>query len=290
MTPDTPQAHRIGRFQFQLPAALKPQGRRQTIYRVVASTQATAPGQAPALWAQQVAAVRAGARPPGVAERVLRSFELEPGVPALLYHGHPDNAGLVTLLAGKAFNDHLLLASRDGEVASAANLEKLVRIVMRGYVPAGRQGFDIGHGTLGSEPGVNEEARLTLVHGSLPEFDIRFDSRTVREPERADPLQDFEQDRQRLAGGVTLSLLRNQPRTAAGLPGREGWVQSVGKASGEVSLRFSWAHPGLPGQATAPAIMIVATARGSDRAALEAAWEMLLGSLQAIPVAAPISK
>lgn len=290
MTPDTPAPHRIGRFQFQLPAALKPQGRHQAIYRVEVGTQASAPGQAGALWASRLATLRAGGKPPGVAERVLRSFELEPGVPALLYHSHPDNPDLVTLLAGKAHNDHLLYASRDGELASAANLEKLVRIVMRAYVPAGRQGFDIGHGTLGSEPGVNEEARLTLAHASWPEFDFRFNSRTVRELERADPLQDFEQDRQRLAAGATLTLLRNQPRTAAGLPGREGWVQSVGKASGEVSLRLSWAFPGRPGQATAPAIMIVATARGSERAALEAAWEMLLGSLQPIPVAAPIKQ
>lgn len=284
MSNDPPREHRIGRFQFTLGSTLLPRGRYQSIYGVEVSTVAAAPGQATLLWAERLAALRSGPKPPGAAERILRGFELLPAVPAVLYHETPDNPGLVTLLAGKPFGDHLLLVARSADVAAAANLEKLVRGVVLGYRPAGQQGFDVGFGTLTSEPGVNEEARLTLTHAALPEFDIRFDSHNVREPERADPLQDFEQDRQRLAGGVALSLLRNQPRRAAGLEGREGWVQFAYK-TGENSLRLSWSYPGVAGQATTPAIMIVATARQQDRPALAAAWDMMLGSMRPIPPA-----
>lgn len=280
---------RIGRFRFVAEAGLALKGRSQGMYRADAGTTAIAPGGAEAWWAARIEALRRGKPPPGAADVVIRQFTLAPGVPAVLHHASADTARLQTVLAMKAFDDHVLHVARQTEVAGVADIEKLVRAVVEAYVPAGREGFDIGHGCLTAGPATNEEAQLRLVHATLPDLVIDVDTRTVRAPQKTDPLQDVDHDRQLFAsGGGSLTVLRNQPRSAAGLAGMEGRLllkDPSSRTGGGSLLRFSWRHPGVPGQALAPAVNLVATARPPDQATLEAAWERLLGSLQTLPLA-----
>ncbi len=288
MNPTDPQEHRIGRFRFLLPRALAVRGRSQGLYRADVGTVDIAPGGADAWWTARLAGLRAGKRPPGVADIVIRPLALGPGVQGVLYHANAETAVLQTVLAMKAFDDHLLFVARQTEAGGVPQIEKLVRGVVDAYVPGGREGFDVGRGCITSVPGVNEESRVALRHAALPDVELDFETHTVREPEKTDPLADIEHDRQRLsAGGGSLTVLRNQPRRAAGLDGMEGRLLVRQKAAAGAAglLRFSWSHPGLAGQALAPAIMIVATARPQDQAALEAAWDLMLGSLQPLPPA-----
>lgn len=291
MTTPDPREHRIGRFRFLLPAAFAVTGRSQSIYRVDASTVALAapgsPANAEAWWTTKLAALRRGRRPTGVADIVIRPLALpSPDLHGVLHYAGPDTDELQTVLVTKAYPDHLVQLSRQTEVDGVPEIEKMVASVIGSYVPGGREGFDIGHGMLTSVPGVNEQARIALRHAGLPGVELDLDTRTVRTPE-GDPMAGVDQDKQRLAAaGQTLVVLRNQRRSVAGLPGSEVRLQirKTGAPS-EGLLRFSWHFPGVAALPTAPAIMAVASAPLREQAALEAAWEAFLESLQLLPLA-----
>jgi len=287
MTPDS-REHRIGRFRFLLPAALVVQGRSQSIYRAEAGTVAIPPGTADAWWAAKLATLRRGKRPAGVADIIIRPLAVPaPEMRGVLHYAGPDTPELQTVLVMKPFADHLVHISRQTEADGVPEIEKMVLGTIASYVPGGREGFDIGHGSLTSVPGVNEQARIAFRHASLPKLELDFDTRTVRAPEKEDPLAGVEQDQQRLAAaGQTLTVLRNQRRSVAGLPGMEGRLLLKAIPPADSLLRYSWSHPGVAALPTAPAIMVVASAPQRDQAALEAAWEQLLGSLQLLPLAA----
>ena len=279
--------HRIGRFQFDLPPGFRESGRSQSIYRTNVSTIPLAPSDASAYWMQRLSEIRAQRAPAGVSEVIVRSFQLLPEVPAVWYHRNSEVANLFTLEAMKPFNNHALLVSRGLEGPDQASVEKLLKILIKAYAPDAQKGFCVGFGTLVSEPGVNEQVQLALIDASRPNLEISLETHTVREPEAVDPLEDIEQDKRRFAAeDGSLKVLRHESRTAAALRGMESWL-SIGTADKRETLRFSWSYPGTPGNAGAPAIMLVATAEVAYRAQLVAAWEEMTKTLRPVPFADP---
>jgi hypothetical protein len=206
-------------------------------------------------------------------------------VQAVWYHSNPDVANQLTIQALKTYSDHVLVVSRGVEAGGEQEIEKLLKIIIDSYVPGAEKGFCVGYGMVTSVPGQNEQAGMSLTDKSLLGFDITFDTHTVREPERTDPLEDIEHDKKAFAAaGHAITVLHNKQRLAADLTGMEGWL-SVRTSDNKAILRFSWSYAGTPGSAGAPAIMIVGTASTKDHVELEAAWDELLKSLRTIPFA-----
>jgi len=87
------------------------------------------------------------------------------------------------------------------------------------------------------------------------------------------------------AGGGTLTELREQQRTAAGLSGKEIWI-SFSEPGEKPSVRFTWHYPGVADTPTQPAIDIVGFGPVDKKPQLEAAWKTILTSLHAVPLAA----
>lgn len=273
-----------GRFEFEAPAALAVAGRSQSIYRVDVASAPLPAGGLEEVRRERLAHVRALRPPAGVADPVRRSFELQPGVGAVWYYANPDDGEQLCLEAIKPSGGHAVVASRGGMAGDEEGVETLVGNVLDAYVPGAARGFCVGAGAVTSEPGVNEQVLVSLEHRSAPEFVVTFRTQTVNEPDTLTHSNLDEERRAVAARGGTLEVLRDGPRRAAGLEGKEVWV-SVAAPGEPPFVRFAWHFPGAGGDSTRPAVTVVASARGANRAELEGAWESLLRSLRAFPPA-----
>ena len=260
-------------------------GRSQSIYRVDVNTVALPAGGLEEVRREQFARIGALRPPAGVANPVRSSFELQPGVSAVWYYASPDDNEQYCLEAIKPSGGHVVVASRGGMAGDEDGVETLVKNVLDAYVPGAARGFCVGEGAVTSELGVNEQVRVALVHRTADEFAITFDTRTVNEPDTY-PFSTLDEEQLAVAAhGGTLKVLRDGPRVAASLEGKETWV-SVAAPGTPPFVRFTWHFPGVGGDSTRPAVTIVGNALEENRAELEEVWELLLGSLRAFPPAA----
>jgi hypothetical protein len=105
---------------------------------------------------------------------VVRTFDLSPGVRGAWYIVNSYAPELRELEAIMPANDQAVLAVRGGEAGKEATVETLVRNVLSAYVRDTVQGFCVGHGAITSEPGLNEETRITFQHRKLHQLSVRF--------------------------------------------------------------------------------------------------------------------
>lgn len=277
MSPASESNQCIGRFRLQVPPPLVVSGRSQRIYQAEVSTAALTGGAtAESLWAERLRAAAARTRSGEIPQR----FDLDAGVQAVWY----DLAGGGRMLeAMKPQAGHVLLVGFKMELPAQERVERATRRVMAGYQPQGTRGFCVGHGTLVTEAGRNEETQLALADPKRRELSIRLSTDTVDSVEAHDALADAEQERRLLVeGGAEVGILRNAKRRAAGLDGVEARLRI--RMRGEAPfVRYSWRFAGLARNAAAPQIVLVGSAPDTEQAALEAAWEALLASLQPMP-------
>jgi hypothetical protein len=211
-----------------------------------------------------------------------RPVELEPDVRGVWYRTNPASPDLLTLEAVRPAPGGYLVVSGEADAGREAPGETLARIIANAFVPETSQGFCVGTGAIRGETSGNEQVRLVLALEGEPALEVRFSTRTVREPDTM-TYSDLDEERQLAAAqGAKLVELRNKRRKAAGLAGREIRI-SVTEATGEGMLRFTWHHPGVGGEATSPAIDIVGSAPLLLKDRLEFAWDVLLSSLEPIP-------
>jgi hypothetical protein len=284
----------IGRFQMALPDAMAVSGRKQAIYRVDVNTVSLPPTGLQALQDEQLLRIGKLRPPPGAKHAVMRSFEIMPGAPAVLYFRDSSTPNLVALEAMRSVGDHVVIASRGADLNSdqrqallkpGANegVARLVELVLSTYSPSTARGFCVGHGAVVTpKPAVNEDATLTLAHGRSSNLNIRFETRTVSEPDTR-TYSNLDEERQASAAqGLRITVLREQDRSVAGLAGREIRV-AVAPAKDLPFVRFTWHFPGVPGRSDQPSINVVGMALQTEQAVLEGSWETILTSLRPVP-------
>ncbi|MDD5298327.1 MAG: T6SS immunity protein Tli4 family protein [Rhodocyclaceae bacterium] len=272
----------IGRFRFSLPPGWRPTGRKQSIYRVDVQVRS---GGAEALWQERLAKVRQLAPPPGATAALIRTFELERGVPAVWYRSSDVFTHIISLEALKPVPEGTLMLAREAVVGKEAAAEQLVKNVVRAYAPDQRQGFCLERGAIVTEPGQNEETRISFDNPSLPGASLSLDTHTVRQPDLADRGAGIrEQAGKTGADGEQVAIRRDSVRKAANLEGREMLLsQSGGKRA--PSVQFLWRYAGSALRADQPEIIFEATGDAGQGRALGEAWEMLFGSLRPVPLA-----
>jgi len=273
----------VGRFRLSMPEALAVEGRSQSIYRVDVGTVPIPSGGLKAVWNDRLAQIRALKPPPEVADVIVRTFPLEPGVPAVWYRRSSESARLLALEAMRAVGYHVLLVSRGAEAGHEPGVETLVKAVMDAYEPSTRNGFCVGFGSVTTEPSHTEHASISFVHRMLPDITLGFESQTVREPNEVHLLDDIEPvARQLAAEGGQLKVLRNDVRFAAGVKGMEEWI-SITERGKQPFVIFAWHFPGVGGSSDQPDVILRGQAPAEHQAELETLWEEMLGSLQPIP-------
>jgi hypothetical protein len=259
-------------------------GRSQSIYRVEVSTEFIPPGGAQVEWANRISRLKGLKPPPGASDVIIRTFELAPGVQAVWYFTDVAFAELRELEARKFVGDQIVLARRGVEAGGETDIERLVRNVINAYVPGDEHGFCIGAGAITSEPGINEQALARFVHRKLPEFEMSFDTHTVREPATQHPLSDIAADQRAFeAAGGSLTILRDTERTVAEIPGREGRISVVSPGENPF-VRFTWHFAGVAQRSDLPEILIDGFAPTEHEATFEAVWEAMLQSVRRVPL------
>ena len=280
---DSEDTQCVGRFRMSVPKALAVEGRSQSIYRVDVRTVPIPSGGLEAVWNDRLTQIRALKAPPEVADVIVRTFALEPEVPAVWYRRSSEFARLLALEAMRAVGYHVLLVSRGAESGHEPGIEALVKIVVDAYEPSTSSGFCVGYGSITSEPSQSEHASISFVHRMLPDITLSFNSQTVREPNETYFLDDIESVERGLAAqGGKLKVLRNEVRSAAGLKGTEEWISVNERGDQPLSL-FSWHFPGVAESSEQPDVVLKGEAPAEHQAELETLWEEMLTSLQPIP-------
>jgi hypothetical protein len=242
--------HCVGRFDFALPAALKPAGREQSIYLMK-------------VWSQAQSGL------PRLAGTELRRFELA-GVgqavwlqPSAMY---PKDLKLVATKPGEG---HMLVIEAAASLGREQNAETTVARVAKGFVANSAQGFCIEHGAFVLAPSKNERALASFKGGGVS---LSVQTETVGTPD----------DGQSTAGDTPgVRTVSKERRMVAGLNGIEEKVEVSEKP--KALLVYTWIFAGEPGSGLRPRIHLKASARQDERAALDAAWASLTGSLQPRP-------
>lgn len=274
-----------GRFSFSLPDGLAVASRSLSIYRVDVSTTPIRPGGFQAFWDARLAKLFPLGLPSANATDGSRIFDLSPGTRAVWYVADPTSPRIRTLEGVKAISDYVVSASRSGEAGKESNVEFLVHTVLDSFVPANDLGFCIGPGAITSEPGSNESVLVSFENRKIQGFKMRFETRTVAEPD-TNTYSDVQEDKDfAKSSGAQLSILRDGSRTVGGLDGKE--ISTSLSPPGDTPLiRSTWHFPGIPHNSFKPTINIVATAPAGQRAELERIWDVLLNSVQPVPPSA----
>ena len=278
------ETHCIGRFQFAAPEAFNVTRRSQTIYRVNVRTDLLPLGGTEAAWQNRLARIRALAPQPAAPDPIVRTFDLQPGMPAIWFIGDADSPQLRNLEAMKPVGNHVVRADALADAGKETLAEGLVRDILNAYHPETSHGFCIGDGSITLEPAQIEKTSLELTHRKLADLKLRLDTETVKEPD-SKTLSNVEEEELAIAArGGHMSILRNQPRIAAGLSGKEIRI-SVVVPGAHPFVRFSWHFPGAPINGVKPQIDIVGSAPTEQQAELVITWEAVLQSLRPIPLA-----
>ena len=272
----------VGRFQFHLDGELVVTSRRQRIYNVDVSTVPMPAKGAAVGWEQHLEEIKSPlSGPPPV---IHRTFNLEPGVPAVWYSIDSTASSTVTLEAAKSRGDHLFRIVRLAAAGKEAIAETLVRNIMNAYVPqATSYGFCVGFGSIVMEPAQVESTAITLADREGNGVEARVETEEVAQPDSSAYSDLSEEKDFAESTGSTLTVLAERDRTVAGMAGKEFRI-SVAPPGEPTLLRFTWHFEGVAADATKPKIDIMGAANAPQRARLEAAWETLLGSLHPLPV------
>jgi hypothetical protein len=272
----------IGRFQFVLPEAMVVTSRSQSIYDVDVATVPLPTGGIKALWDSRLARILSLPPPKGVAQVLVRTFDVEPGVQGAWYFGNPDAPTLRDLEAAKVVGDHAVLITTGCEAGKESLIERLVKNVIAAYVPQTRQGFCVGYGSVTSEPSIDERTRMGLANREMKDLKIRFETQTVQESD-TQTYSDLDEEREVVAGQRgNISVLRDDSRSADGLGGKEIGISVT--IPGEPSfVRLTWHFPGVPGDSSQPMINIVGMAPSNQQVELQTVWDSLLQSLHRLP-------
>ena len=261
-----------GRFTF-VADAVNVVDRSQSINRTNVITRAVPDGGIDRYWAERLAKTGSAQRP----------VELQAGVKGVWSARSAVFPKILTLETVSAVRDGLLIVDREADAGKESVAEALVRDIINAFVPSTERGFCVGRGAITLEPSQNEQVRLVLTKSETPDLEIRFQTRTVPEPDMT-TYSDLDEEKSLIASkGGTLNVVRDSDRTVAAMNGREIWI-AVDVPNEPPLVRFTWHYPGSAASAIRPAIDIVGTTSRERAGQLESLWESILGSLRSIPV------
>lgn len=269
----------VGRFQFSVPETMQRDGSGYySMYRTYMRVQPIPSGGFQNMVDQKIKDLRAKGYP------VKATPMTEPiaGMRSIWSQENPVFPNIMTLEAMAELKGQVFVAGREADAGKEPIAEKLVGDLFHSYEPGAISGFSLGEGAILLEPSGNEQTRLVFKHRTHSDIELRFQTRTVSEPDTKS-YADLVEERQ-IAHKV--KRLRKGSRVAAGLKGRELWL-SAHFPSEQSGLRFSWVYSGVAYNAAQPCITLVASAELKHRAELEAVWKAVLGSLDSIPLAPP---
>ena len=276
--------HCAGRFSFLAPEEMRETGRSQSIYRTNVSTVGVEPDGAQAYWHERLAQIRAIEPPAGSESVILRTFELQPGVSAVWYVKNRAFPDILALESMMPLGLYVLAVDREAEQGKESLAETLVKDIVDSYAPSIHSGFCVGQGAITLEPSRNEQASVSFAHATANGLEVELETRTVPAPDTTTHTNVEEEKDLASSAGGSLTILRDEPRSAAGLPGKEIRI-SVAIPGDEPFIRFTWHYPGVGGSSEQPAIDLVGSAPADRQALLETIWETLLNSLRAVPLA-----
>jgi hypothetical protein len=264
-------AHCIGRFNFTLPADLRPAGREQRIYLTKVWTEATSAGVDPLqTWARSLAPIK---QPPlsDTAPKLLREFNLAGVGPAAWYRPLPIYQDDLMLRATQPKQGFLLFLETDASAGREAIAEQGLTRLAAGFVPGSVEGFCVQHGAFVMRPSKNERANAGFSVGGLH---VAIQTETVAAAD----------DGQGDAGDVDgITTLTKQARNVGDFKGMEERVRITDK-NAKPALAYSWISPGQAADGLRPRIHLKASAPEDRQPALDATWKMLLESLRLRPV------
>ena len=255
----------IGRFRVGVPEGWKAISRSQMIYGV----EVAAGPADPAAWEAKVAVHT---------DKIVSRPSLGASVTAIWYKEGSD-----LILEAQALRDGIAVSIvRDAPEGKEAVAEKLASAVLENYKPGTAAGFCLGPGAIHMGPSLSESVRMNWQLAAAG-AKLEFSTQTVTEPD-TQTFMDVEEERGMAgAAGGSLTVLSERDRTFAGLNGRE--IRIVVTLPGhEPQVRFTWHYPGVGRDGTKPKIDFVAKTSIAGQAALEAAWEAMLPSLESVPV------
>lgn len=280
ISPEGPQPHCIGRFDFALPAGLRSGGREQSLYLVRVWSEAADPAADPVEgFGRRTATLRM--------DPAARELPLPDVGPALLHPpAAPARPGALKLLAMKPAGDHAVFLEAPVSAGRESVAADVVSQIARAYDPAAADGFCIGHGAFRLPPSKNERARTAFA--GAEGLSLSVETETVAAPEPAATPDDVAADAAAVASdGGTLVVLLQGDRAVAGLPGRELRVALTDKEAlqkgEEPLLVYTWVFPGGRADGLHPRVRLAASAPTARAGALDAAWDTLLGTLRRRP-------
>ena len=253
----------LGRFRIGVPAQMTAASRSQRIYGV--RVEALPPGA----WTTRMMEL---------GDKVLSRPTMASGVEAVWYREASD----LILEARQVRGPAAVTVVRDAPEGKEAVAERLSGDVLAAYVEGTAAGFCIGPGAIRMGPSLSESVEMVW-KGTTTSVRVEFSTQTVSAPDTKS-FMDVVEERgfAGLAAG-RLTVLGKRARTVAGMAGREIRI-SIALPDQEPQLRFTWHFAGVGRDGTKPKIDIVGTSVAGDQAALEAAWEAMLPSIETVPV------
>lgn len=253
----------IGRFRVGVPEAVKAASRSQRIYGVrVEAAQLGA-------WALRMAEL---------GEKVVSRPTMASGVEAVWYRQASD----LILEARQVRGETAVTIVRDAPEGKEAVAERLSGDVLAAYVEGTAAGFCIGPGAIRMGPSLSESVEMVW-KGTTTSVRLEFSTQTVSAPDTKSFTDVVEERAFAALAAGHLTVLGKRARTVAGMAGREIRI-SIALPGQEPQMRFTWHFAGVGRDGTKPQIDIVGTSGAGDQAALEAAWEAMLPSIETVPV------
>ena len=171
---------------------------------------------------------------------------------------------------------------RDAPEGKEAVAERLSGDVLAAYVEGTAAGFCIGPGAIRMGPSLSESVKMVW-KATTTSVRLEFSTQTVSAPDTKSFMDVVEERAFAGLAAGRLTVIGKRARTVAGMAGREIRI-SIALPDQEPQLRFTWHFAGVGRDGTKPKIDIVGTSEGGDQAALEAAWEAMLPSIETVPV------
>jgi hypothetical protein len=267
--PAAPKSYCVGRFNYQLPADLDSNGGEQSIHDIhlsVAAWQSAA--GAPEAWRRALAEAIPHPSDPSIT--ILPPRELAwPGVgPVAWIQRDPNPLKIAALLAMKPLPaaKSSLFFHAEASVGREPIAQKIVTRIAASYKLGSPQGFCLGPGAFVIAPSDNESAS-TYITG--PD-----DIQLIIETETTYDHEDYDSTDTSDEAGIHVTSKRRRVGSFDGMEERT----RIAESGEPPQLVYNWLFVGELESSVRPRIRLTASAPESHAAALDAAWNMLLGS------------
>lgn len=269
-----PALHCVGRFNLRLPSTFQPTRREQRIYTLrVWSELVATPIELATLWSRAKSEF-IQRQPRSAPPKVMGEADLD-GVGPTLWVApaspYPDDRRLLAMRPGRNVTLLLEALATAGREPAA---ESVVTKVAAGFVPDAPFGFCIEHGAFNLQASKNETAGASF--RSAQDILVSVQTETVAAPD------DGQASSASAVNAPEIQVLSSKRRQAAGLSGIDERVR-ISEPGAKARLSMTWIHPGQAASGLKPRVRLMMSGPDEHGAAVHAAWDLLLNSLEQRP-------